>query len=275
MTGNLTLKSLGFDLNLVERNLRGDCLGSSIESVALMLMLGETPFSKPRRLVYDQRQALNRAACIALGRYVNLVVCAGSKADRSRCADIIGFSENEIWPYASATPIEKRRIESELATTTAEPLDPISPLPDLPPPADLKWPVREGGPFEQPTYRTLPPPTAPWMGDLHRAFSASPADTANAALRARVAELEAQLASSARTDGYYNGGERLPHADQMAANEAAYLSQRGAHRDRVDFNLEMAAWPPVYEDRAPGPLRRFANCLSESVKRLIAKGAWA
>lgn len=110
--------------------------------------------------------------------------------------------------------------------TTAEPLDPISPLPDLPPPTEL------------------------WMGELHRAFSASPAETANAALRKRVAELEAALATrdkaDAAADAYYNGG--ISHADQMAANEAAYLSQRTAQLDRLDGEIEAFGTRPPFAD---------------------------
>ncbi len=190
-------------------------------------------------------------------------------------------------------------------TTTAEPLDPISPLPDVPPAEDAAETqtirmfvqrsigiIMDGRRYWHPILAAyvgqyvdtrydltddalivlgedgnevcrawvwvsfgydpsafiLPPPTEPWMGALHEAFSASPADTANAALRARVAELEAQLGSSARTDAYYNGGA-VPHADQMAANEAAYLSQRTAQLDTLDAAIEAFGVHPQFVKR--------------------------
>lgn len=275
-------------------------------------------------------------------------------------ASVIGVDPFVIWPSRYAAEgvrlkpqprrnygLPPRRIREakrttlnrDLAATAHEPLDPISPLPNVPPAQDAAatevtrlfvqrgigiimdgnryWhpmlaayvgqyvdtrydrandalivlsedgaPICTAGSFMllgyDPATYTLPPPSAQWMGDLHRAFSASPADTANAALRKRVAELEAALASSAPTDAYYNGG--ISHADQMAANEAAYLSQRTAQLDRLNraidrvgdrstFIDEMAAWPPVYEAPTPGRLRRFVNCLNAVAASFRTVGA--
>lgn len=303
MRATNTLKARGFDISFVARNAKGDVLHASLKRHILSFLDVPNNLSDDLKFSFLEKSA--SVAGVSIERHSFSYV---KKYTRRRIAAWTGYSEKELWPYASATTLEKAWIEvaraeaGDLPTAEVEPLDPISPLPDLPPPADFATKpdvsvkvdtlIDADGNCRVTDVReiksiTLPPPTEPWMGDLHRLFSASPEATANAALRKRVAELEAQLAARAETDaatdGYYNGQPRVPHAAQMAKNEAAYLSQRTAELERLEAMIdpfphssplmdEMAAWPPIYEERSPGPIRRFVNCLKAVAARIDYSG---
>ena len=104
----------------------------------------------------------------------------------------------------------------------------------------------------------LPPPTQLWMGDLHRLFSASPADVANAVLRKRIAALEAENARLRDEAG----------ADETARAVDYYYNAAGDSRVRAshggsEFVREMAAWSAVYEAPRINPIVRFFKWLAE------------
>lgn len=100
----------------------------------------------------------------------------------------------------------------------------------------------------------LPPPTQSWMGDLHRAFSASPAHVETLVLRKRIASLKAENARI----GDEAGVDEAARAVDYYYHPAARASHGGSA-----FVREMAAWPPVYEAPRINPIVRFFKWLAE------------
>jgi hypothetical protein len=244
MTCKITLRASGFDISGVARNSKGDVSFPSLKEAILRFL--DVPYPAPHHL---REAALKRSGSSA-GELIdtNSFSYTGCKKHgRATLARWTGFTEKELWPYASGSTLEKARIDIALADNTAtEPLDPLSPSPDLPlvqrrapeifcgldlaekPDVSVEADCAVDGDrkikitnIRKVGSITLPQPTQPWMGDLHRAFSASPADTSNAALRKRVAELEAQLATRAKADlaaeAYYNGGAAADYPGRFDA----------------------------------------------------------
>jgi hypothetical protein len=104
----------------------------------------------------------------------------------------------------------------------------------------------------------LPPPTQSWMGDLHRLFSASPADVETLVLRKRIAALEAENARLRDEAGADETARAVDYYYHGSADGRVRASHAGSA-----FVRELAAWPPVYEQPRINPILRFFKWLAE------------
>ena len=270
---SVTLREMGFHLGLVHRNKWGDPIGFYITVVTFLKGQG-VPVGDNR---FDSPLAPTLNTDIVSFYFVRSSSPAHKNAwYRNTLAKFLGYTVEELWPHLSLpTVAERTAYKKDMEARKAAGSDDTA----APQPQPL-WRGLDQAKCAQDVNKehslledqstlsaqpdNLPAPTAPWMGDLHRLFSASPADTSNAVLRKRVRELEAEnvrLRSDAakharfeaRFDSFYNGAN-----ERLAVVEAAIASTPSYH----GFAAEMAAWPPIYEVPRAHPVMRFLKWLA-------------
>ena len=285
------LRDMGFTVDHLRRSRWGDVMSCSLQ-ISVVDFLASVGIKCPKRVFsYSDAKALgwnevsNQEfiwACANANRYAPF---------RRMVSEFLGYTVEELWPHLSLPTVaertaykkdmEARKAAGSDDTAAPEPqplwrgLDQAKCAQDV----NKEHSLLEDQSALSAQPDNLPAPTAPWMGELHRAFSASPADTSNAVLRRRVRELEAEnvrlrseAATGARVDEFYNRG-RAQELDALAKRQkhlmlskldrciaALYPEAPGNHPDRS--TAEMAAWPPIYEVPRAQPVIRFLKWLA-------------